>query len=75
MDDFSVYVSEAEVSTGMMVGEFAVIESQDVKNGGVKIVDLYLVTNDVIAGSSSVAPCPNSGFTPPPANHEEKARP
>ena len=50
MDDFSVYVSEAEVSTGMMVGEFGVIETKDVKDGGVEIVDMYLVANDAIAG-------------------------
>ena len=50
LDDFSVDVGEAEVSTGVMVGEPGMVKSQDVEDGRVKVVDVYLVADDVITG-------------------------
>ncbi len=50
MDDIALDVGEAEISAGVTVGKLGVVESQDVKDGGVEVVDMYLIADDVIAG-------------------------
>src|SRR5437660_8500381 len=39
VDDFAVDVGEAEIAAGVAVGELFVVDAQDVKQGGVKVVD------------------------------------
>ena len=39
MDNFSVNVGEAEIATGVAMGEVLVIEAEQVEDGGVDVVD------------------------------------
>src|SRR5687767_1634860 len=42
-DDVAVDVGEAEVSAGVAVGELFVVEAEEVKHGGVEVVDVDFV--------------------------------
>ena len=49
LDDFAVDVGEAEVSALGTVGEFGVVEAEEVKEGGVEVVDVDFVLHGVEA--------------------------
>lgn len=49
MNDMSVHIGEAEVASGVVVGEALVIEAQEMENGGLKVVDVNLSLSDVEA--------------------------
>ena len=59
MDDVAVDVGEAEVATGVAVGELFVIEAEEVEHGGVEVVDVDLVFDgleaEVISRAVNVA--------------------
>ena len=54
VDDVAVDVGEAEVAAGVAVGEFFVIEAEEVEHGGVEIVDVDLVLD---GGEAEVIGC------------------
>ena len=40
MDDMAMNIGEAKIAAGITVGEFLVIKSHEMKNGGVKIMHM-----------------------------------
>src|SRR5689334_23179306 len=48
LHDVAVNVGEPELAPLELVGELGVVQSHQMKNGGVKIVDLHWIFNDVV---------------------------
>src|ERR1051326_9119355 len=48
-DDFAADVGQAEISSGIAISKFFVIEAQEMKHGGMKVVDVDWVLNSAIA--------------------------
>jgi len=49
VDDAAMYVSQAEVSAAVAVGEALVVEADQVQDCGMQVVDMNFVLNDVEA--------------------------
>ena len=48
VDDFSVNVGQAKVSTRVSVGELQVIESEQVEHGGVEVVEVNFILDRIV---------------------------
>ena len=59
VDDVALDVGEAEVAAGVAVGEFFVIETEEMEDGGVEVVDVDAVLggleSEVVGGAVDVA--------------------
>ena len=57
LDDISGDIGESEVAAGVAVGELFVVESEEVQDGGVEVVDMHAVVNGTKAEFVRFAPC------------------
>ena len=68
-DDMSVDIGEAEVTPGVVIRQTFMVEAQQVKDGGLKVMDVNLISGDVeaeviglaIGSGLSSAACHQSG--------------
>ena len=67
-----MHVGEAEVAALETVGEFLVIEAEEVEERGVEVVDVDFVFDDAEAEFVGRAE-DGAAFTPPPASHTVNA--
>ncbi len=55
VDDMAVDIGEAEVASGVAVGEFGVVEAEELHDGGLEVVDvdavLYGLEAEVVGGA------------------------
>lgn len=57
MNDISGDIGESEVAAGVAEGELFVIESEEVQDGGVEIVDVHAVMNGAKPEFVRFSPC------------------
>jgi hypothetical protein len=73
-DDLAMHISQAEVATGMTESQPLMVESQDMKNGRLQIVDMNAVVDRVEADIIGGTQC-NAGFDAAPGHpHAECLR-